>query len=154
MRRPILIFIWGAAMAFSFVVLTPASIPVPPTRFSNSDSQRLESPVASSLAVTVQVVPAAPIPHDFWLDQNYPNPLNSATVIRYSCGTDAEVSLKVYNILGQQVATLVSARKTAGTHTVSWDCRGDEGKSLPSGIYLYRLVAGSFVQTRKLAILK
>jgi hypothetical protein len=106
------------------------------------------------VAVTVQVAPAAPLPYRFWLEQNYPNPYNATTLIRYECAVDAFVSLKVYNILGQEVATLVSERKSAGIHAVAWDSKDKNGMLLASGLYLYRIAAGPYVATKKLTILR
>ena len=83
------------------------------------------------------------------LSQNYPNPFNPTTQIDYSIPVGEYVSLKVFNILGAEVATLLSAHKEAGSHSVSFDAIG-----LPSGVYFYRLKAGSYVETKKLTLLK
>ena len=112
------------------------------------------------IAITVRIEPNTPVkgetqvPRYFSLEQNYPNPFNASTIIKYSCARDAYVALSVYNILGEQVATLVSRQETAGLHAIWWDGRDNQGKPLSSGIYLYRMVAGPFVQTKKLLILK
>jgi hypothetical protein len=89
------------------------------------------------------------LPEEFSLTQNYPNPFNPSTTIRYELPHASRVSLKVYNMLGQQVATLVNETKDAGIHEVKFD-----NSNLTSGVYFYRLEAGDFVQTKKLAILK
>ncbi len=108
-----------------------------------------------------------------WLElyQNYPNPFNPVTVIRYSLpvvrqgqsgegGSRAQttstssVSLKVYNILGQVVRTLVDEPQTPGYYQVRWDGRDNAGRELASGIYIYRIQAGDFVQTRRMILLK
>ena len=86
---------------------------------------------------------------DFVLLQNYPNPFNPSTVIAYELPKSAEVSLKVFNTLGQQLLKLVDSFQLAGHHEVTLDT-----KFLPSGIYFYRLTAGSFLQTKKMAVLK
>jgi hypothetical protein len=117
-------------------------------------------PPAGSVGVTVQVLPSIPVPGRFHLLQNYPNPFNSSTVISYSTLTGAAVSLKIYNILGQEVATLVSGQQPAGQHAVVehhevvWNAVDREGKSLPSGIYLCQMIAGNRVETRKLVLLR
>ena len=83
------------------------------------------------------------------LSQNYPNPFNPETVIRYSIPQAEEVSLVVYNLIGEKVALLINGNMPAGNHGVTWDAA-----NLPSGIYFYRLQAGDFVQTRKMVLLK
>ncbi len=94
------------------------------------------------------------IPTEFTLDQNYPNPFNPTTVINYQISAVSDVELTIYNELGQEVRALVNKRKPAGTYQVEWDGRDHAGKQVASGIYLYRLKAGSFIQTRKMALLK
>ncbi len=89
------------------------------------------------------------IPTDFRLEQNFPNPFNPATVISWQLPTESYVSLKVFDILGQEVTTLVDEFKKAGSYSVSWNA-----SSLPSGVYFYRLSAGNFTETKKLLLLK
>jgi len=95
------------------------------------------------------------IPSNYSLSQNYPNPFNSNTLIRYSIpdrdreGKSHRTTLKVYNIFGQEVATLFNDEQTAGYKKVTWDA-----SSFTSGIYFYRLKAGDFVQTRKMILLR
>lgn len=84
------------------------------------------------------------IPTHFALFQNYPNPFNPETVIRYALPVPGIVQLKVYDMLGKEVAVLVDGERPAGEHIVRFD-----GRSLPTGVYFYRLVAGTFVETRK-----
>ncbi len=85
----------------------------------------------------------------FSLDQNYPNPFNPNTVISYQLSVNSYVTLKVYDILGRELETLVSGRQTAGYHSVSFDA-----SDLRSGVYFYKLQAGSLNQTKKLTVLK
>ena len=93
---------------------------------------------------------------EFYLAQNYPNPFNPVTKIKYSIpdftlqqASDLKVVLKVYDMLGEEVATLVNEQKPAGIYEVDFD-----GSSLPSGVYIYRLTAGSFSDSKKLILLK
>jgi hypothetical protein len=89
------------------------------------------------------------IPLEYALDQNYPNPFNPATTIRYQIPEDGMVTLKVYDILGSEVITLVSDEKPAGRYEVNFDAT-----KLSSGIYLYRLQAGDFIKIKKMILLK
>jgi hypothetical protein len=89
------------------------------------------------------------LPARYSLEQNYPNPFNPATNVEFNLPATSQVQLRVYNMLGQEVATLVNGTVAAGRHTVSFD-----GSHLASGIYLYRLAAGSYVSTLKMVILK
>ena len=94
------------------------------------------------------------LPQVFSLSQNYPNPFNSDTVIRFALPQSGEVELAVFNLAGQQVATLVQGQWEAGSYAVRWDGRDEGGKGLASGVYLYRLRAGKQVETRKLALVR
>jgi len=89
------------------------------------------------------------VPRRYALEQNYPNPFNPTTVIRYQLPVVSEVRLVLYDLLGREVSVLVNERKNAGSYEVKFDATG-----LASGVYLYRLTAGSFVQTCKLLLLK
>ncbi|MBT8378059.1 MAG: T9SS type A sorting domain-containing protein [Ignavibacteria bacterium] len=89
------------------------------------------------------------IPLEYALDQNYPNPFNPSTKIRYQIPEDGIVALKVYDILGSEVVTLVNDEKPAGKYEISFDA-----SSLASGVYIYRLQAGEFVNVKKMLLLK
>ncbi|MFA5838883.1 MAG: T9SS type A sorting domain-containing protein [Candidatus Paceibacterota bacterium] len=89
------------------------------------------------------------IPVNFSLEQNYPNPFNPTTTISYQIPADNLVTLKIYDILGTEIATLVNENKSAGKHEVKFDA-----SNLPSGIYLYKISAGNFVQTKKMILMK
>jgi M6 family metalloprotease-like protein len=92
---------------------------------------------------------AAGIPQAFSLAQNYPNPFNPTTMIRFGLPSAAEVHLAVYNALGQEVRNLAEGVMEAGYHVVQFDASG-----LPSGMYFYRMRAGTFVETKRLAVIK
>jgi len=91
----------------------------------------------------------AGVPKTFALEQNYPNPFNPSTAISYQLPVAGNVSLKVFDMLGKEVATLVNARQEAGAYTVNFNAN-----NLSSGVYFYRLQAGNFVQTRKMMLVK
>jgi hypothetical protein len=91
----------------------------------------------------------AVVANSFELNQNYPNPFNPTTTITYSVPTNELVTLKVFNVLGQEVKTLVNTVQKAGFHKVSFDA-----SSLASGIYMYKITSGNFVSTKKMLLLK
>ncbi len=96
-----------------------------------------------------EVVVFEGIPTVYRLEQNYPNPFNPSTTIRFGIPTQDVVTLKIYNVLGQEVATLVNVELTAGTYETSFDAT-----TLSSGLYIYRLQTNSFSQTQKMMLLK
>jgi hypothetical protein len=98
--------------------------------------------------------PADNLPAAFRLSQNYPNPTNPSTSIRFSLAYASPVTLELFNISGQRVATIANGRFAAGEHTVTWDGNGLGGRPVSSGIYLYRFAAGEYVATRKMVVLK
>jgi hypothetical protein len=89
------------------------------------------------------------LPREFVLRQNYPNPFNPSTSIRFGLPVRSFVTLTVYNMLGQQVAMLVEGEQDAGLHEVVFDASG-----LASGVYLYRMKAGGFLETRTILLLR
>lgn len=89
------------------------------------------------------------LPAEFILYQNYPNPFNSTSVIKYSIPKSSQVTLKIFNTLGEEIAILVNEEKPVGTYELNW-----KAANLPSGVYFYQLRAGDFVQTRKMILLK
>jgi len=93
-------------------------------------------------------------PKDFELYQNYPNPFNNETLIKFNLRKSAEVTLVVYNILGQKVRTLLKGRLDAGPQSVSWDGKDEKGNDLSSGIYFYQLKIGQITETKRLVLLK
>ncbi|MHB1687296.1 MAG: alpha-amylase family glycosyl hydrolase [Ignavibacteriaceae bacterium] len=96
------------------------------------------------------------IPTEFKLAQNYPNPFNPSTTISYNIpeGKNDMVKIVVYNSLGQPVKVLVDERKSAGSYSVVWDGRNDSGNHVSSGVYFYRIIAGSYTDIRRMVLLK
>jgi glucose/arabinose dehydrogenase len=90
----------------------------------------------------------------FVLYTNHPNPFNNSTMINYQLAMNTKATLRIYNALGQEVRTLVNGHQTTGSHEVTWDGRDNFGRTVASGVYLYRLEAGGQVKTRKLVLLK
>jgi hypothetical protein len=107
------------------------------------------NPGSDNITVSVQEPRSKAVPHEYQLSQNYPNPFNPFTQINYSVPRSSTITLKVYNLLGQEVASLFEGSRQAGNYTAILD-----GNKLASGVYLYRLVAENFVDTKKLVLLK
>jgi len=89
------------------------------------------------------------MPTEFLLSYNYPNPFNPSTKIKYSVPQSSNVVIKVYDILGNEIETLVNEEKSAGSYELTWNAKG-----LSSGVYFYQLRAGSFVETKKMVLIK
>jgi hypothetical protein len=100
--------------------------------------------VVADVKESKSILPAA-----FYLLENYPNPFNPITMINYQLPMTNEVELSIYNLVGQKIATLVSERQAAGTYRVHWDASG-----FASGVYLYRLHAGNYVETKKMVLVR
>ena len=106
-------------------------------------------------ALSANLVKSA-LPKAFALSQNAPNPFNPATTISYSIpeGVAGQVSLKVFDMRGRLVRTLVDEVKEAGNYTIFWDGAAENGNKVASGVYFYRMISGSFSQTRKMVLVK
>ena len=94
------------------------------------------------------------VPKSYSLSQNYPNPFNPVTAVKYGLPASGEVNLAVYNVLGQRVRQLVSGYVEAGQHEVDWNGTDDNGQAVSTGVYLYRLDAGDYSQTKKMIFVK
>ncbi len=114
------------------------------TGFSSHNAFKID---LTGMPIAVEVVIA--LPDRLVLGQNYPNPFNPSTEIRFDLPKPGAVTLTVYDALGRLVETLATGHHEAGTYEVVWD-----GSGLPSGLYLYRLTAGPFSQTKAMALLK
>ncbi|TVQ09655.1 MAG: T9SS C-terminal target domain-containing protein, partial [Balneolaceae bacterium] len=136
----------ASAVVFASGFLSPAN---------NQDGDSFVLALALADGTVLVVTPTSTervetgIPVEFALEQNYPNPFNPTTQISYSLPQASDVTLTVYNIQGQRVATLVNNRVEAGRHTVTFEANG-----LASGLYLYRITTGSFSQTAKMMLVK
>jgi hypothetical protein len=94
------------------------------------------------------------IPDEFLLYQNYPNPFNPVTTIQYDLPNAGEVKVKILNILGQEVATLVNSYQPAGIYRVNWDGTDQFGSQVNSGVYLYQIRSNDFFDTKKMILIK
>ena len=118
-------------------------------QLSNNNAEAVDAEVSATSDLATDAVP-----NEFKLDSNYPNPFNPTTTITYHLPKAAHVSLSVYNVAGQRVAELVSSQQSEGIHQAVWDGRDAAGVPVASGLYLYRIEAGTFTQTRKMTLLK
>jgi hypothetical protein len=109
---------------------------------NNGRYTRLYVPITgiTQLSATIQ---------NYSLSNNFPNPFNPSTAIKFDLPKTSEVSLKIFNILGEEVATLVSEKLSTGSYSYEWDA-----VNLPSGLYLYRLEVEEFVETKKMILMK
>jgi hypothetical protein len=94
------------------------------------------------------------IPNEYALDQNYPNPFNPTTSITYRLPEASNVFLKIYDVTGREVRTLINNNQAAGAHTIQWDAKDEMGNKVNSGVYFYKIVAGSFTATNKMILMK
>jgi hypothetical protein len=115
---------------------------------NDSGSSTWSSTISFTTGDQVNAVPASvERPAGFQLMQNYPNPFNGISDVGFRIADLADVQLHVYDLLGREMATLVNERKAPGVYTVHFDAGG-----LPSGVYMYRLTAGRFSETRKMIL--
>ena len=105
---------------------------------------------SGSVEDTYYIMVSTKVPENFKLNQNYPNPFNPDTKIVYALPEQSHVQLKVYNILGKEIRTLIDETQSANNHTVIWDGRNASGVNVPSGIYFYKLEAGNHVHVKKM----
>jgi len=113
--------------------------------------------VAQAVNIVEEIVPQgtagvndeSETPKEFSLAQNYPNPFNPITTFRYSIPTESKVIINVYDMLGNEIETLINEEKSAGTYEITW-----YAENLPSGVYFYQLKAGSFTESKKMILMK
>lgn len=111
----------------------------------------------SSYDTASQNKSALSVSKEFALSQNYPNPFNPVTTIQFAIAGDkspTHVTLKIYNIAGQLVRTLVDEEKTSGNYAITWDGRNNSGDKAASGIYFYQLKSKEFTETKRLTLIK
>jgi len=94
------------------------------------------------------------LPAEFGLSQNFPNPFNPATNIRFALPRLSNVTLDIYNIEGRRVKRLVDGQYSAGVYNVTWDGQNEQGNDVATGVYFYRLEAGEYVASKKMLLLK
>jgi hypothetical protein len=144
------------------VTNTQATIPLQPGEFHIYTTKKLPTP-EGGIITAIEDKPAGAV-RSFALQQNFPNPFlsgvksrsagNPETTIRFELPRQAEVKLRIFNLLGEEVITLVRDKMPAGTHTLSWNGRNAFGELVGSGIYLLRLEAGNEVAVKKMAVVR
>jgi hypothetical protein len=107
-----------------------------------------------SLIVNIEQDVDLPLPREYSLGQNYPNPFNPSTVIPFALPRAEFVSLKIYNIIGQEVASLIMGNLPAGAFRTTWNGKNISGETVSSGVYLYRLRAGDYIEVKKMLLMK
>ncbi len=121
---------------------------------NNTDKKVQNAEIISIDALTGVADQQQGLPTVYGLSQNFPNPFNPSTTISFAVPRQGYVSLAVFNLLGQEVRTLVAEEKPAGNYEIVWDGRSENGRELPSGMYLYQMKAGGITQTRRMILLK
>ncbi len=111
-------------------------------------------PVFPAAGQPIGAAATGPMPETFRLLQNFPNPFNPETLIQYELDAAGTVSLRVYDVLGREVAVLVSEQKPAGMYVTRWDGRNSRGVPVPSGMYLYRLEVDGVAAVRTMLLLR
>jgi len=154
---------WSASSSLTIDTITNELIPSTEYFFVPRDSIALEydpiwgGPINIVASAVAEVIPGT-LPTSFQLNQNFPNPFNPSTTISFDLPTRSKVTLTVFNLLGQEVSTLIDKDLPANSYKVEWDGRSDTGESVASGIYFYKLIAeasdNEFVETKKMMLLK
>ena len=135
------------------LVFRTSGTPVP-SDFQVSESVLVGLDGAVDQLAHAEIGNLKPLPDRFHLNQNMPNPFNPSTVIGYQLPEAGLVRLAIFNLLGQEVRVLVNERRDAGSFSATWDGADAMGRRVASGIYLYRIQAGSFSATKRMLLLK
>jgi glycosidase len=128
------------------------NITLEPGDFRIYTTTKLPTPEAGILLDVEEIDDQVPV--EFTLEQNYPNPFNPSTIIRYSIVSPSLVSLKIFDVLGREVNTLVNKEQVNGVYEVNWNGDDALGNKVSTGVYFYRIDAGDFVQTKKMMLIK
>lgn len=114
----------------------------------------VKTTTGGDVPTAIEPLANASLPSGFTLDQNYPNPFNPVTTIQYVLSRNIDVRLVVYDITGRQVRTLINQKQAAGRYSIEWDGTNNNGEIVSSGVYFYRIVAGSKILSNKMVYLK
>jgi hypothetical protein len=142
----------GDVVSLTFQVLTEFE---DNARFEIANGVVFDGSQLSNAVVALGSLSVESTPTEFALLQNFPNPFNPETTIKYNVAEGGSVSLRIYNVVGQVVRTLVAEQQSAGRYTIRWNGTDDRGVSVSSGIYFYQITAGrEFQDVKKLMLLK
>ncbi len=131
-----------------FIITNPEEITLDKLVLVDMNTQRV-------MKIQVNIIyEQAPVPLDYILFQNYPNPFNPSTSVKFQVPKTSDVTIKVYDMLGQEVRTMFSGEVLRGNYTVEWDGLNDAGQQMSSGSYIYRMIAGEFMQAKKMVYIK
>jgi len=104
--------------------------------------------------IAIRVIQNGELPKEYRLLQNYPNPFNSSTAITFALPKSSDISLQVFNVKGEEVKKLLQNYKSAGYHTVHWDCKDNCGREVSAGVYWYRMEASEFFESKSMLFVK
>jgi flagellar hook assembly protein FlgD len=121
------------------------------TQMASTGAVTITDPATKSVVIRTT---SGALPAQFALSQNYPNPFNPTTRFRIDVATGSPVDVTVFDILGRKIATILHAEKEAGSYTMEWNGRDDQGLAVPTGMYIIRMSAGEFTASQKVSLLK
>lgn len=131
-----------------FSLTDPTDVSVAKIVLVDIDTKKLQN-------IVIQTIYGTPtLPLDYILFQNYPNPFNPSTAVKFQVPKTSDVTITIYDMLGQEVRTLFAGEVMRGNYTVNWDGVNKEGAKVASGTYVYRMTAGEFVQSKKMVLIK
>lgn len=110
--------------------------------------------ISSAVAEESNINTSVDLPRSFSLEQNYPNPFNPQTEIRFQIPEASHVVVRIFNVIGEEIRTLVNSPYEAGYHGVRWNGKDNRGNDVASGVYLYQIHAGEFSQVLKMSLLR
>jgi hypothetical protein len=132
-----------------------SNIPMSLRVTSMAQGLKLEQDILSSMNNDIKSEPQqVEVPSRYQLYQNYPNPFNPNTEIKFDLPDNIHIELAIYNTLGQKVTTLINEERAAGAYRVIWDSKNTSGLNVASGVYIYQIKAGNFVQSRKMMLIR
>jgi len=140
---------WGASQRDLFIIDLDGNV-IFHENITSGVPEDLEDTILGILNVESDPV----LPNDFNIYQNFPNPFNPETNLIYDLPNDAYVRLTIYNIIGNEVKSLINGYESAGQKRASWDATNNVGNPVPAGVYFYTIEAGSFNQTKRMIYLK